>query len=170
MNLNKVIVIGRLTRDPETKTTPSGQTVCNLGLATNRVWNNQNNEKQETTEFHNVVLWRRLAEIASQYLKKGSLVLIEGRLQTRSWQDQTGVKKYRTEIVAESMQLGPRSSNIEAVRNFPDQSQNSGQANFTSQNQNQKNQQKEEAEQEDDIPIIEEKKDNEEINIEDIPF
>jgi len=161
MNLNKAIVIGRLTRDPEARTTPSGQMVCNIGLATNRVWNNQNNEKQETTEFHNVVLWRRLAEIASQYLKKGSLVLIEGRIQTRSWQDQAGIKKYRTEIVAESMQLGPRSSNMGASPN---------QANFTSQNKNQGNQPKQQKEQEDDIPIIEEKKSDEEIDIKDIPF
>ena len=164
MNLNKVIIIGRLTRDPEAKTTPSGQMVCNLSLATNRVWNNQGNEKQEATEFHNVVLWRRLAEIASQYLKKGSLALIEGRLQTRSWQDQTGVKKYRTEIVAESMQLGPRSSNAGTAYN-PNQS------NFTNQSQNKENQPKQQQKElEDDIPVIEEKKDNEEINVEDIPF
>ena len=97
MNLNKVILIGRLTRDPEPKTTPSGQTVCNFSIATNRVWN-QNNQKQEKVEFHNIVLWQRLAEIASQYLKKGSIVLVEGRLQTRSWQDSAGNKKYKTEI------------------------------------------------------------------------
>ncbi len=108
MNLNKVFIIGRLTRDPEVKTIPSGQMVCTFGLATNRVWTNQNKEKQEQVEFHNVVLWQRLAEIASQYLKKGALVLIEGRLQTRSWEDQSGAKKYRTEIIAENIQMGPR--------------------------------------------------------------
>lgn len=109
MNLNKAFLIGRLTRDPETKTTPSGQLVCTLGLATNRVWTNQEtNQKEEKTEFHNIVLWRRLAEIASQYLHKGSLVLIEGRIQTRSWQDTSGNKKYKTEIVAENIQLGPK--------------------------------------------------------------
>src|SRR4030043_1010266 len=109
MNLNKVILIGRLTSDPEAKTIPSGQMVCSFGLATNRVWTNQETkQKEEKAEFHNIVLWRRLAEIASQYLNKGSLVLIEGRIQTRSWEDQSGNKRYRTEIVAENMQMGPR--------------------------------------------------------------
>ncbi|MDD5606554.1 MAG: single-stranded DNA-binding protein [Candidatus Pacebacteria bacterium] len=110
MNLNKIFLIGRLTRDPEVKTTSSGQMVCTFGLATNRVWKNQNKEKQEQTDFHNIVLWQRLAEIASQYLKKGSLVLIEGRIQTRSWDDQSGVKKYRTEIIAENIQMGPKTT------------------------------------------------------------
>lgn len=111
MNLNKVFLIGRLTKDPEVRTTPSGQMVCNFGLATNRVWSNQEtHQKQEKTEYHNIVLWRRLAEIASQYLKKGSLVLIEGRIQTRSWNDQSGNKRYKTEIIAENIQLGPKSS------------------------------------------------------------
>jgi len=111
MNLNKAFVLGRLTRDPETRTMPSGQSVTNFGLATNRVWNDDQGQRQEKVEFHNIVAFRRLAEICSQYLKKGSLVLIEGRLQTSSWDDQqTGVKKYRTEIVAENMQMGPRSS------------------------------------------------------------
>jgi len=110
MNLNKVFLIGRLTQDPEIKTTPSGQMVCNFGLATNRVWNNrETREREERTEFHNIILWRRLAEIASQYLKKGSLVLIEGRIQTRNWQDASGSKRYKTEIIAENIQLGPKS-------------------------------------------------------------
>src|SRR3989344_884298 len=109
MNLNKVYLIGRLTRDPEVRTTGSGQMVCQFGLATSRIWNDrQTNEKKEKTDFHNVVLWRRLAEIASQYLRKGSLVLVEGRIETRSWQDATGAKKYRTEIIAENIQLGPK--------------------------------------------------------------
>lgn len=109
MNLNKVILVGRLTRDPELRSTPSGAQVCSFGLATNRVWTDKgSNEKKNETEFHNIVLWRRLAEIASQYLRKGSLVLIEGRLQTRSWDDQSGNKRQRTEIVGESMQLAPR--------------------------------------------------------------
>ena len=116
MNLNKIFLIGRLTQDPESRTTPSGQTVCSFGLATNRVWNDrQTNEKKEQTEYHNIVLWRRLAEIASQYLNKGSLVLIEGRVQTRSWQDQAGNKKYRTEIIADNIQMGPRASNFQSM-------------------------------------------------------
>jgi len=151
MNLNRAILIGRLTQDPIQKTTPAGQTVCTFGLATNRVWN-QNNQKQEKTEFHNIVLWQRLAEIASQYLKKGSLVLIEGRLQTRSWQDSSGNKKYRTEIVAESMQLGPR--NLGSGPSGYSAPQKSGVKEI----------------QEDNIPIIEEGKNEEEIDIKDIPF
>lgn len=111
MNLNKVFLIGRLTQDPQVRNTPTGQTVCSFGLATNRIWvNSQTNQKQEKTEYHNIVLWRRLAEIASQYLIKGSLVLIEGKIQTRTWQDASGVKKYKTEIVADNIQLGPRAS------------------------------------------------------------
>ena len=109
MNLNKVFLIGRLTQDPEIRTTSSGQNVCSFGLATNRIWvDRETSQKQEKTEYHNIVLWRRLAEIASQYLTKGSLVLIEGRLQTRSWQDSSGNKRYKTEVIGENIQLGPR--------------------------------------------------------------
>lgn len=108
MNLNKAFVLGNLTRDPELRQTPTGQNVATFGVATNRMWTDRTGNKQTQTEFHNVVVWGRLAEIASQYLGKGRLVLIEGRITTRSWQDQQGQKKYRTEIVAENMQLGPR--------------------------------------------------------------
>lgn len=110
MNLNKVILVGRLTQDPQLRNIPSGAAVCSFGLATNRVWTDRNtNERKSSPEYHNIVLWRRLAEIASQYLSKGSLVLIEGRLQTRSWDDPSGNKRQRTEIVGERMQLAPRS-------------------------------------------------------------
>ncbi|MEK7525439.1 MAG: single-stranded DNA-binding protein [Patescibacteria group bacterium] len=110
MNLNKVLLIGRLTQDPETRATPGGQTVTTIRMATNRNWTNQTSgQKQESTEFHTVVAWGRLAEIASQYLKRGGLVLIEGRLQTRTWVGKDTVKRYTTEIVAENLQLGPRS-------------------------------------------------------------
>ena len=109
MNLNKVFLIGNLTADPELRNTPSGQPVCNFRMATNRIWNDrETNQQQKKTEFHSIVLWRRLAEIAAQFLSKGSLVLIEGRLETRTWQDPSGSKRYRTEIIAERMQLGPR--------------------------------------------------------------
>lgn len=116
MNLNKVFLIGRLTRDPEVRTTPSGQQVATIGLATSRVWNDQaTKQKREATEFHTVIAWGRLAEICGQYLRKGSLAMFEGRLQTRSWDDkQTGAKRYMTEIVAESMQLGPRQTGVPA--------------------------------------------------------
>jgi len=110
MNLNKVFLIGRLTRDPEARALPSGQNVSSFGLATNRVWiNPENQEKQEQTEYHNIVAFGKLAEICNQYLKKGGLVLIEGRIQTRSWQDQNGGTKYRTEVIVEKMQMGPKS-------------------------------------------------------------
>ena len=103
MDLNRATLIGRLTRDPETRTTPTGQTVATFSIATGFQWKDQQGNKQERTEFHNIVAWRRLAEICAQYLRKGKQVYIEGRLQTRSWDDPTGVKKYRTEIVAENM-------------------------------------------------------------------
>jgi len=109
MDLNKVMLIGRLTRDPEARTTPQGIAVTNFGLATNRVWKDQQGNKQDATEFHNIVAWRRLAEICAQYLTKGRQIYIEGHLQTRSWEDQDGKKNYRTEVVADNMiMLGSR--------------------------------------------------------------
>lgn len=104
MDLNKAMLIGNVTRDPEARTTPNGQNVCSFGVATNRRWRDkQTNELQSQAEFHNIVAWGRLADTCSQYLKKGSRIYLEGRLQTRSWEDQTGQKKYRTEIVADNM-------------------------------------------------------------------
>ena len=103
MDLNKVMIIGNMTRDPELKTTPSGQTVCTFGVATNLVWTDAAGARQTKAEFHNVVAWRKLAEICGQYLKKGNKVYIEGRLQTRDWEGQDGQKRYRTEIVADNM-------------------------------------------------------------------
>ncbi|MBI3305181.1 single-stranded DNA-binding protein [Candidatus Parcubacteria bacterium] len=108
MNFNRVMVLGNVTQDPETRTTPSGQTVTNFTVATNRVWSGADGKKQEQAEFHRVVAWGKLAEIAGQYLAKGRLVFVEGRLQTRSWQGQDGQKRWRTEIIAEGLQLGPR--------------------------------------------------------------
>jgi single-strand DNA-binding protein len=104
MNLNKAQIIGNLTRDPEVRTTTTGQNVASFGVATTRRWKDrQNGEQKEQTEFHNVVAWGRLAEIAQQYLHKGSKVYIEGRLQTRSWEDQSGNKRSRTEIITENL-------------------------------------------------------------------
>lgn len=104
MDLNKVMIIGRLTRDPELRTTPTGTSVCQLGLATNFVYTNQQSgQKVENVEYHNVVLWRKLGEIAAQYLKKGQRVYIEGRLQTRSWDGDNGKKNYKTEIIGDNM-------------------------------------------------------------------
>lgn len=108
MNLNKVFLIGNLTRDPEMRSLPSGQAVVTFGLATNRVWNDKAGQRQTAVEFHNIVAFGRLAEIMKQYLTKGKMILIEGRIQTRSWEGQDGVKKSRTEIIVEQMQMGPR--------------------------------------------------------------
>lgn len=144
MNFNKVVLAGRLTRDPEIRALPSGQSVASFGLATDRYYTDKSGQKQQQTEFHNIVLFGKLADIASQYLTKGALTLIEGRLQTRSWQDSSGNQRQRTEIVAERMQLGPKSTRPQAN------------------NQTQGNQ----APSQEDIPIIEE--DN--IDVKDIPF
>jgi len=109
MNLNKVLLIGNLTRDPESKTLPNGRPISNFSIATNRTWTNQETgEKQKQAEFHNIVAFGKLADICNQYLTKGKLVYLEGRLQTRSWEDQNGTKRYRTEIILENMQMGPK--------------------------------------------------------------
>jgi len=141
MNLNKVFLIGRLTKDPQIKSLPSGQQVANFGLATDRYYYDKNKQKQQQTEFHNIVMFGKLAEIASQYLKKGSLAMIDGRLQTRSWEDSSGNKRSRTEIIAERMQLGPRS----ATKTIPPKEPTSTE----------------------EIPVIEQET---EIDVKDIPF
>ena len=104
-SVNKVILLGNLGRDPETRYTTGGDAVCNLSIATSEQWKDKNGEKQERTEWHRVVLFARLAEIAGEYLKKGRSVYIEGRLQTRKYTDKDGVEKYSTEIVGDRMQL-----------------------------------------------------------------
>ncbi len=108
MYLNKAIIIGNLTRDPELKALPSGIQVCSFSVATNRVWKDKEGNKKEQADFHNIVVFGRQAETAAQYLKKGQSVLVEGRIQTRSWDDKDGQKKYRTEIVADRVQFGPK--------------------------------------------------------------
>lgn len=110
MDLNRATLLGRLTRDPEIRSTPSGQSVATIGVATGRVWTDQSGVKQERTEFHNCVLWGKLADIAGQYLSKGRRVYLEGRLETKDWTGQDGVKRYRTEIIVENMIMldGPR--------------------------------------------------------------
>jgi len=108
MYLNKAIIYGNLTRDPELKSLPSGTKVTTFSVATNRVWM-KDGQKQENTDYHNVVVFGRQAETVAQYLKKGSGALVEGRIQTRSWEAQDGTKRYTTEIVADRIQFGPRS-------------------------------------------------------------
>lgn len=109
MYLNRAILIGNLTRDPELRALPSGIKVCTFSLATNRVWKDKNGVRQESADYHNIVVFGRQAETVAQYMKKGSSILVEGRMQTRSWEDKnSGEKKYRTEIIADRTQFGPR--------------------------------------------------------------
>jgi single-strand DNA-binding protein len=107
MYLNKAFIIGNLTRDPELKALPSGTKVCSFAVATNRSYKDKDGNRQDATEFHNVSAFAKLGELAAQYLKKGSQVYVEGRLQTRSW-EANGEKKYRTEIIADAVQFGNR--------------------------------------------------------------
>ena len=151
MYLNKAIVIGNLTRDPELRSLPSGIKVCTFSLATNRVWKDKNGARQESTDYHNVVVFGRQAETVAQYMKKGSSILVEGRMQTRSWDDKnSGEKKYRTEIVADSTQFGPKGGSS----NTPSQSAESSKTSV-----------KKDSEEIDTIEYPEE-----DINPEDIPF
>jgi single-strand DNA-binding protein len=156
MDLNKVMIIGRLTRDPELRAIPSGAQVCTLGIATNYVYTNQQTgQKVEQVEYHNVVMWRKLAEIAAQYLKKGRRLYVEGRLQTRSWDGQDGQKKYRTEIVADNMIMldsgqGGGQSSAQANSLSPRPKDNTDQPAPT-----------------EELPTIQQE---ETVNVEDIPF
>ena len=109
MYINKALIYGNLTRDPEAKALPNGTAVTSFSVATNRVYKDKNGAKQESTDFHNIVSFGRQAEVVAQYLRKGSGVYVEGRIQTRSWDDKDGTKKYRTEIVADTIQFGPKS-------------------------------------------------------------
>jgi single-strand DNA-binding protein len=111
MYLNKAVLIGNLTRDPELKSLPSGTQVATFGIATNRVYKDKDGKRQEQTDYHNIVVFGRQAETTAQYLRKGNMALIEGRIQTRSWDDaKDGTKRYRTEIVADRIQFGPKGS------------------------------------------------------------
>lgn len=163
MNFNKVILVGRLTRDPENKALPSGQSLTSFGMATSRFFTDKDGQKQQQADFHNIVLFGKLADIAAQYLNKGSLALIEGRLQTRTWQDSSGNKRSRTEIVGERLQLGPKSGySAEQIR--PD---SAGQESSQSPEKTAENKKPEREKSPEDIPVIEE---DEEIDISKIPF
>lgn len=124
MYLNKALVIGNLTRDPEAKSLPSGIQVTSFSVATNRVWKDKNGAKQESVDYHNIVVFGRQAETVAQYLRKGSSVLVEGRMQTRSWDGNDGKKNYRTEIVADRVQFGPRGGSTGAPSSAPATSKN----------------------------------------------
>src|SRR5581483_8501808 len=107
MNLNKAFILGNVTRDPDVRSLPSGQQVASFSIATNRFYTDGGGQKKQEAEFHNIVCFGKLADIVSRYITKGALMLIEGRIKTRNWQNQQGVKQYRTEIVSETVQLGP---------------------------------------------------------------
>ena len=117
--VNKVILIGRLGSDPELRYTPNGDAVANFRVATNRVWKDQEGNQQERTEWHRIVAWRRLAERCGEFLKKGSHVYIEGRLETRSWEGKNGNKRYVTEIIANQMQMLEAKGEVRAVEEVP---------------------------------------------------
>lgn len=135
MNINKAIVVGRLTRDPEMKALPNGSKVTNMSIATSRNWVSDGGEKREVTEFHNIVVFNRVAETCAQYLKKGQMCGVEGRLQTRTWDDQqSGKKMYRTEIVAEQVQFGPKPGQNNAGGGEPVIDAETGQSRPTTRN------------------------------------
>ena len=147
MNLNKAMLIGNVTRDPEVRNTPSGQNVAAFSIATNFVWTDQSGQQQKKTEFHNIIAWRKLADVCAKYLHKGSKVFVEGRLQTTDWTGQDGVKRYRTEIVLENMIM--LDSKGSAPFGGPSAAGNNSEAT---------------------IEIPEENMDDEEIRVENIPF
>lgn len=122
MDLNRAMIIGRLTRDPEVRTIPQGQSVTTFSVATNFTWMSSAGQKQERVEYHNVVAWRKLAEIVGRFLKKGSRVYIDGRLQTRSWEDANGIKKYRTEIIADNLIMLDRAETMMPEGKTPEES------------------------------------------------
>jgi single-strand DNA-binding protein len=170
MDLNKVMIIGRLTRDPELRSTPSGANVCQIGLATNYVYTNQQTgQKVEQVEYHNISLWRGLADVAAKYLKKGQRVYIEGRLQTRQWDAPDGTKKSRTDIVGDNMIMldggkgstGENNSNTGGGYNTPSGNEDMGEpisggkAKYSS------------AQEDEELPTIQA---GDDISVEDIPF
>ncbi len=120
-SFNQVIIVGNLARDPELRSTSTGRSVASFAVATNRVWTDQNGEQQEQADFHNVVAWEKLAELADQYLSKGRRVMIVGRLQTRSWEGDDGKKNYRTEIVANEVNFldGPSGDDSQNAKSTP---------------------------------------------------
>ncbi len=148
MDLNRVTLIGNLTRDPELRNTPNGKAVASMSIATNRYWTDAQGQKQKEAEFHNIVMWSKLAEIASQYLRRGSKVYLEGRLQTREWTGQDGIKRYRTEIIADNMIMLSGNSDS-AHRDRPTENSSTPSASVNNQTDE----------------VIEE-----EIKVEDIPF
>ncbi len=154
MNFNKAVVVGRLVRDPEKRTTDGGLSVTKFSLVTSHFYKDKSGENKDVAEFHNIVFFGRTADVAAQYLKKGSIALVEGRIQTGSWEDKEGNKRYRTEIIGERLQLGPRPAEGGGTQGRNENSENS---KFTGEEQS----------SDKEIPVIDE---DDEINVEDIPF
>src|ERR1035437_4412926 len=148
MNLNKAFVLGNVTKDPEVRSMPNGNQVTNFSIATNRVWKDAQGQKKEEAEFHNIVCYGKLADTSARYLNKGSLVLIEGRIKTRSWDDKaTGAKHWKTEVIAETMQLGPRNAGTGS---------SGGNSNYNKPSSFQRPEPEQESQKQEDIPIIQE--------------
>jgi single-strand DNA-binding protein len=163
MYINKAIIYGNLTRDPEIKSLPSGSSVCEFGVATNRVWKDKNGAKQESVDYHNVVVFGKQAEIVKQYLRKGSAIFLEGRIQNRSWDAPDGTKRYKSEIVVDKFQFGPKAGG--ATGSSYENNQSSG---YSKTSDSAKSSSDKSANKEADAPAIEYPE--EEINSEDIPF
>lgn len=162
MNVNKVILVGRLTRDPEVKTTPSGQTVATIGIATGRTWTDKQGQKQEKTEFHNVIMWGRTAEVAGQYLVKGQEIFVEGRLESRRYTGKDGVERKVTDIVTESFQFGSKPQGA-SRGNYSAPSAPSAQSAPRPASQ-------QAPKEEEQIPTINLDEEQGEVRIEDVPF
>jgi len=171
MNVNKVIIVGRLTRDPEKKAIPSGQTVTNFSVATSTKWKGQDGQQNEKTEFHNIVAWGKRGEVIAQYMTKGQEIFVEGRLETRNWDDQeSGKKMYRTEIILDNFEFGSKPNgganpqgtstnqpNTSEIDNNPTPTQSAPQEEVN-------------IPAPEEIPTIDIDADKEEVNIDDIPF
>jgi single-strand DNA-binding protein len=165
MNVNKAIIVGRLVRDPELRTTQNGQTVANLSVATSTQWKDQSGQKQEKTEFHNVVAWGKQGEVIGQYFVKGQEIYVEGRLETRSWDDkETGKKMYRTEIVLEKFEFGAKPAGASAQGNYNNSGARQAAAPAAAATGAAATTTK------DEIPTINLDDETEEIKIEDVPF
>jgi len=165
MNVNKVILVGRLTRDPDMRTTTSGQQVATVSMATNNFWTDKSGTRQERTEFHTVVLWGRLAEISGQYLTKGQECFIEGRLQSREYTAKDGTERKVTEIVGETMQLGSRAQGSSQGQGAPRSAAPAAGMAATGAAAPKK-----QAPAEEEIPTINLDDERDEIKIEDVPF
>ncbi|MCK4635532.1 MAG: single-stranded DNA-binding protein [Candidatus Moranbacteria bacterium] len=162
MNVNKAIVIGRLTRDPEVRTTPAGRTLTKFSVATSNKWKGQDGQMNEKTEFHNVIAWGKRGEVIGQYMQKGQEIYVEGRLETQSWDDKdSGKKMYRTEINLENFEFGAKAGGGSSQNNSNNAPQNQNVNATTPQNN---------AVVEEEIPTINLDEEQDEVKIEDVPF